>query len=405
MARMAASVLVILSASSMTGAATVAHAQSPGQSSGCEPVTPVAVHRAPGSCGRSDFLGEPFLVNRRLTPIENNSVPCVDVDTMEATRCLFRTGAEFGRISRTAEPASGPWLEDAQGRPFAVVGQPVTLDGNPSSGVYVVGTVPDGAGNTPCVGATGRDAVGTVLGTDMAGVVALETGGSETNVSGHQLVNHVDRYVATTTLVHPDGVSPVATDAARGLAWYTGEGAALNDAGGAERDASGVYYPEWYRTHYVMAGGVMVPAAKRPATTSYPPPGVVNVYSRIRWLVANPYVTIANAAPVDPRRIPPPTAGFTVQVGRNTLWVDASGSTGEIVQYLWDLDWTANDPDARSSSPTLSVPIVVEGVRTSGWVTLTVVARDQQRTSVSQSIEFKPRTRLPRASLQAKVPK
>jgi hypothetical protein len=368
----------------------------------CRPVMPAVVHRDPNTCGDNSNLGDPFLVNRRLAPIENGTVPCVEVDTMEVTRCVFRTGLEFSGVSRiAAPPPSGPWLEDGEGRHYAVVGQPVTRDGLPASGAFVVGTVPGPDNGVPCVGATGRDAASETAGTDANVDGVLETLGAETNAVTvdedglpYRLVNHATEYVGTTSVPHPDGVAPMAVDEVRGIAWYTGRGAALNDPNGSERNENGIYYPARTRSHYVMVGGVMVPAAKRPSTRSYPAPGVYDVHSRIRWLPASPYVTIANVATVGPHGLPPPRAVFKASVGLNTLWLDASDSTGDIVGYRWDLDWTAGS-DGAVKTPATSFPLAFEGPAppTSGWVTLTVVARDGQRASASQQVDFQTRIR------------
>ena len=279
--------------------------------SSCRPVTPAAVHRVPASpCG--DCLGEPFLVNRRLTLIEDGTVPCVEVDTMEATRCVFQTGADRSGTIRLARRASGPWLEDRDGRPHAVVGTPVTRDGSSASGAFIVGTVPDADGKVACVGATGRDAASTTPATDMVDYCVLETARAETNVardeygSPRRLLNWATRPVGTTSVPHPDGAVLVSLDPERLIAWYSEQGAALNFSDGIERDRDGLFIGPWYTCHYIETGGVQVPAAKRPSTRSFPPPGVYDVNSRIRWLVANPYVTIANDSPIDPRGGPPP---------------------------------------------------------------------------------------------------
>jgi hypothetical protein len=227
----------------------------------------------------------------------------------------------------------------------------------------------------------------------MAKTCMLERPGAETNVSGMPLVNFVTRYVGTTTMVHPDGALPVSKDEDRGIAWYTGFGAALNDASGEERDDKGFYVPADWACHLILAGGVQVPAAKRPSTRSFPAPGVVDVFSRIRWLVANPYVDIANAPPFDPRIGDGPRARFTFSLGLNTLWVDATSSTGDILRYTWDLDWTATPVDASGPSPAAEFPIAFQGVPpVSGRITLTVVGRDGQKSSFSDRVSFRRRT-------------
>jgi hypothetical protein len=360
------------------------------------PVTPAALHRM--SSIPRDFMGEPFLVNRRLALIEDGTVPCVEVDTLEVTRCLF----EIRGTSRLAR-ASGDWLEDGEGQQWAVVGQPVTRDGTWSSGSFIVGTVADADGRVPAIGASGRDAASGAPATDLVDICYLETVGSETNASGMPLWNDVTRYVGTSTLAHPDGALQVSKDDVHGIAWYTGRGAALNDTSGQERDSSGFYYSRTTSSgcHYIPWQGVQVPAAKRPSTRSFPAPGVVDIYSRIRWLPVNPYVDIANDSPFDPRIGDRPLAHFTFSLGLNTLWVDATSSTGDILRYTWDLDWTGTPVDATGPSPTAEFPIAFQGVPpSSGRVTLTVVGRDGQKATRTERVNFRrpPRPPLPLAS-------
>jgi hypothetical protein len=368
----------------------------------CRPVTPVALHAAPNTCVSTDFMGQPFRVNRRLSPIEAGTVPCIEVDTMEATRCRFETGARARAVSRLAGPASGPWLQDVEGRDYAVVGQPVTRDGSAASGAFIVATVADAEGTTPCVGASGHDAVSAEGSTDMADWCALETAGSETNVTRDEygapqrLLNHADRHVGTTSFPHPDGAELVAFDPDRSIAWYTGYGAALNDTGGTERDQNGQEFPGPGRCHLIEIMGYQVPAAKRPSTRTTPYPGSVNVNSRIRWLPVNPYVTIANDLPFDPRGAAPLWARFTWGLGLHTLWVDASPSEGDIVKYIWDLDWTSVNPDATTTSPTTSFPVASEGPTRPayGTITLTVVGRGGAGFStIYDMVSFKARDR------------
>jgi hypothetical protein len=367
--------------------------------SSCRPVTPVRFHPPTDSCAEGSITGNAFRANRRLTLIEEGTVPCVEVDTMEAARCSFSTGAEFARIVRVPVPASGPWLEDAEGRRYAVVGHPIARDRSLDGGAYIVGTTPEADGSVPCVAATGQDAPGLSphgFGDALSAGCTYQWAGQDFNFGGRMLENHATRIVGTTSLVHPDGAAPVAVDAVRGLAFYTGRGAALNDTGGMERDQFGVYYGFDWACHMVDAGGVTVPGAKRPATRSYPAPGTVNVNSPILWLAANPYVTIANDAP-DPLLVSPPTAAFTASVGLTTLYLDASASTGDIRYYLWDLEWDPGNPDIQSGSPVATLPASVVGPLTGGWVSLYVQTRYGLGATVRQFIEFNPRIRrLPR---------
>ena len=331
-------------------------------------------------------MGEPFRVNRRLAVIENGRVPCVEVDTMEVTQCAFDTGARRSG-GRLAGRASGPWLQDAQGQRYAVVGQPVTRDGVPAHGAFIVGTVADAEGRVACVGASGHDMASTAEGTDLADMCVLETAGSETNVTRdaqgypQPIVNWTDRYVGTTSIPHPDGAYLVSVDPDRLIAWYTENGAALNDTAGIERGPKGEELGGLGRCHYVEIGGVQVPGAKRPSTKSYPPPGRVNVNSPIRWLAVNPYVTIANDSPYDARGLYPVRARFTFSVGINTLFVDASASEGEIIRYIWHVVLGNRAIDVATHTPTASFPLTVANELSPRWgtVDLTVIGRDGQQ--------------------------
>jgi hypothetical protein len=55
---------------------------------------------------------------------------------------------------------------------------------------------------------------------------------------------------------------------------------------------------------------------------------------------------------------PPPTASFVFNVlCCPTINLDASASTGNIVQYTWDLGWTSANPDRLTTSPTTAFTI------------------------------------------------
>ena len=67
----------------------------------------------------------------------------------------------------------------------------------------------------------------------------------------------------------------------------------------------------------------------------------------------------------------PLTASFTYRIGSNqTLVLDASASTGNIVSYIWDLSWTPANPDLVTTSPFASIPVQETDF---GTITLTVV--------------------------------
>jgi hypothetical protein len=71
-----------------------------------------------------------------------------------------------------------------------------------------------------------------------------------------------------------------------------GEGAALNDINGTERDAYSVYRTGWTACHHGWYNGFEVPAAKRPATGGYP--AKVSVTSPVLWRTVASNVSIAN---------------------------------------------------------------------------------------------------------------
>jgi hypothetical protein len=92
----------------------------------------------------------------------------------------------------------------------------------------------------------------------------------------------------------------------QGAFWYTGNGAALNDINGAERDWTTSYFGGETYCHMIVSGGLEVPGAKRPATKSLPTPGIVNGNTYIEWRPVNPNLNIANdQAPIAPDPIEP----------------------------------------------------------------------------------------------------
>jgi Tol biopolymer transport system component len=351
------------------------------------PVVPAVLH--PMSSIPRRLMGEPFLGNRRLALIEDGGVPCMEVDTMEVTRCLFQVDSEFDGDRRLAR-SSGDWLEGADGLSYAVVGQPVTRDGTWAGGSFIVAAEPDPDGRVAGIAPSGRDAVSEAGSTDMVDTCMLEEAGTETNVSGMPLVNWVELYVGTTSLVHPDGARLVSLDEVRGIAWYTGTGAAVNDING-ERGPDKSLFHTWWACHLIERLGAQVPAGKRPSTRSSPAPGVVDINSRIRWLPVNPYVDIANASPFDPRILGRPLARFVATPAPDTLRVDASSTVGDILKYEWRLDWTSAPVDAVGPSPLAEFPLIFDFHRVppaSGRVTLKVTARDGQTDTLTQRITF-----------------
>jgi hypothetical protein len=79
-----------------------------------------------------------------------------------------------------------------------------------------------------------------------------------------------------------------------GIVCYSGAGAGMNDTNGTERTYYGDYFNGSEFCHYIVTSHLEVPAAKRPATKSYPAPGRINPKSPILWRPVNPNVRIAN---------------------------------------------------------------------------------------------------------------
>lgn len=225
--------------------------------------------------------GKNFFGNTRLAKIDNDSVPCLQMDTAAPARCVF---------TRT----SGSWLDSGKGR-FAKVGQAITLDGKPG-GDYVVAARINPDGTVPALAPAGHDAEGVPAGTELAGACVVETLLSSTNATGRRLVNYATREVGTSSYPHPDDAQ-VIRQQWNGTAWsyyYIGEGAGLNDMYGTERDQNGIYLNGAAHCHIIWANGYEMTGAKRPGTKSYPSPGAVVTTSPILWRGVNNAVRIAN---------------------------------------------------------------------------------------------------------------
>jgi hypothetical protein len=144
-----------------------------------------------------------------------------------------------------------------------------------------------------CIGASGRDAVAAMAGTELAASCAIEMLNADTNVTCQPLQNFATVKVCTSSSPHPDAAELVSADDQAGVYCYSGRGAGLNDPTGTERDETGSYFPQSPYCHVVVSSGVETIAAKRPTTRSFPRHEVVD-HSRLRWLPVDSTVTIAN---------------------------------------------------------------------------------------------------------------
>jgi hypothetical protein len=225
----------------------------------------------------------------RLARIRHGEVPCVNVNSAREQKCDFRRGR------------TGKWLESARGPDFAMVGDSLSRDGD-RRGNFIVAAKRSGAETVPCrkpPEASAADTAGRVAdGTELAGTCVVEDLGTDYNALSAEwgwspLLNYATIPVCTRSPDHPD-FAEVVEDLGGGILCYGGQGAGLNDTGGTERDWLGEYFDGSEFCHYIVTGHFEVPAAKRPATRSYPAPGSVNMNSPLLWRPVNPNVRIAN---------------------------------------------------------------------------------------------------------------
>ncbi|HVH43646.1 MAG TPA: hypothetical protein VM925_14925 [Labilithrix sp.] len=249
--------------------------QTPARFSYCAGVNPYAWHNTKGLPG-----------NARLAPIVNGYVPCVSLEDPQAkpTTCKL--------------PSSAVALDAKQGS-FAQVGQEIPVkaaDGSVS--VFVVASkvtatqLRDGSVRytVPCTAPAGADVAGTAAGEELAGACIVEAMGYADNAAHHEHDNYASLQVCAI------GTNADADEAAVAKSLtvfcYKGEGAALNDVNGTERDMNNVYLVGSDRCHVGWNSGYEVPAAKRPATSGYPVK--VNEKSPIVWRAVASGVAIAN---------------------------------------------------------------------------------------------------------------
>jgi hypothetical protein len=136
----------------------------------------------------------------------------------------------------------------------------------------------------------------------------VETLRSPRNSSGFPLENHATTTVCTSSDPHPDQhgeggaeTKPelVVRDLERTpvLTCWRGEGAALNDRRGRERDINNVYLPENRHCHMSALGTATFPVAKRPGM-KFDEGGdfVLDITTPIVWRMVLPGIDIANPA-------------------------------------------------------------------------------------------------------------
>ena len=240
------------------------------------------------------LYGEGFIGNSRIARIENGKVPCMNSETGETAECVFATnGVSAGLM----------WVEAVDGE-YAKTGQAITPQGEPG-GEWIVAARVNPDGTVPCVAPSGHDTLGVWAdGRELAANCVREDVGVSYNAYTmwspsyfFRVMNYTDGNVCSLDEEHPDQAALTKTiNYCNGTIYcYSFWGAALNDLNGAERDDKGLYFAEPERCHIIQNGGFEVPAAKRPATRSFPAPGSVNVYSLILWRPVSPNVTIANS--------------------------------------------------------------------------------------------------------------
>jgi streptogramin lyase len=271
----------------------------------------VSVQRAHGS-------GKRLLPGCRLSQIRRGKVACLQVDTLKTGTCAF-------------DRKRSRWLESKAGPDYAIVGQALRGSGKSKSRWIVAGR-PTSAHTIPCEKppstASAADTAGRVSsGSELATTCVVEeqlAGWNSLSAYGWApLVNYANFEVCSTNrpngVLHPDGVAPTRLLPAGAGACYTGNGAALNDLNGTERDKAGNYLSGSMYCHYIIVGGLEVPGAKRPATR-YPKTKSsdgkthydltrreINPATPIVWRPVDPNLDLANG-PVEDEPEPQPAS-------------------------------------------------------------------------------------------------
>ena len=221
--------------------------------------------------------------NARLARVENGKVPCLHKESLERTQCDFITGS--------GPDDSGTYLDGLPGT-YAVIGQAVPLHAAPGGARdYIVAAQMNAAGDVACTETTLADTAGgySTATVEHSAYCVNETAFSSQNATGRPLVNHANQTIQTSSDPHPDahGGGPTALGCTNGICSYTGEGAALNDIFGTERDANGVYYSSTERCHMIVHEGVVVPGAKRAIAPD----------AALQWVPVDPTLFYANGIP------------------------------------------------------------------------------------------------------------
>jgi hypothetical protein len=217
--------------------------------------------------------------NARLARIENGKVPCLHRESLELAQCDFTAGSNNSTDS-------GTWVQGPTGT-YALIGQAVPLQAGPGGARdFIVAAQMNAAGHVACTESTTGDTAGSPSPAEHSAYCVIESAFASQNATGGPLVNHANQTVRTSSNPHPDthDGGPTALGCTNGSCSYTGEGAALNEIFGTERNASGVYYSGIERCHMIVHNGVVVPGAKRAIGPDAP----------LQWLPVDPTLTYAN---------------------------------------------------------------------------------------------------------------
>jgi streptogramin lyase len=262
------------------------------------------------SVRRAHANGAKLLPGCRLAQIRRGKVACLQIDTLKKATCAFDK-----RRSR--------WLESRSGPDYAMVGQSLRTSTKAKSRWIVAASTASGH-TIPCQKPTtkakaadtaGRVSSGSELATTCIVEEQLQGWNSLSAYGWTPLVNWANFEICSSNrpygVLHPDGVTPTRLLPGNTGACYTGAGAALNDINGTERDRAGNYLSGPTYCHYIVVGGLEVPAAKRPATR-YPktktPDGKthydftrreINPATPIVWRPVDPNLNLANGPVAD----------------------------------------------------------------------------------------------------------